>query len=168
MDSLKLRPVLYSDWFLHHLAGQKNQSRLVSAPREEASDPPETQTELSPNSHPPTCQFCFSGEAIEFLEPCSLAQRGGLYLPQRGCREVECDNMDVGEAWRFRLCGVLWSLKHSSSPVILDSDQALASTAQREKWTSVTYVALEVQTLRSWQEQAFRRFPWEPFIPQTP
>lgn len=49
------------------LDGKTHQNQVFTA-RREISDPAETQTDLSPNSHSPTCEFHFSGEANQFSD----------------------------------------------------------------------------------------------------
>lgn len=87
-------------------ARQKNQSRPVSAPRGEISDSPEPQTDLSPRSPSPACQFCFSGEHIEFLESVPLCT-GRTLPPSVGCCGVEFNIVDMDEAGSSHLSGVL-------------------------------------------------------------
>lgn len=103
-------------------ARQENQSRPVSASRGEISDSPEPQTDLSPRSPSPTCQFCFSGEHVEFLESVPLCT-GRALPPSMGCCGVEFNIVDVDEGGSSHLPGVLWPLKYPSSCVILDSIQ---------------------------------------------
>lgn len=78
------------------LDGKTHQNQVFTA-RREISDPAETQTDLSPNSHSPTCEFHFSGEANQFSGSfIPLHQGEDCVFPRNFC-EVECDNVNVDE-----------------------------------------------------------------------
>lgn len=54
-----------TSFFIIRLDRKTNQDQVYT-PRREISDPIETRTDLGPNSPFPTCEFHFTGEALEF------------------------------------------------------------------------------------------------------